>query len=264
MRQSFKLDRRRRILAAIQADGKVSVNELSEIMHTSEVTIRRDLRELAGEGLLERGYGGAVAVSGSPPEPPVIHRMLDRSVCKECIGMAASGLVKDGESIFLGSGSTTAYVARHLTRHTGLTVVTNALTVAQELAAAEGVTVVVTGGVMRPSELSLIGHIAEQSLREVRVDRVIIGIPAISLASGLTNDYLHEVMTDREIIELAPELIVVADHSKLGISCSAFVAPATRVSTLVTDSHAGQEIVEDFRQAGLRVMVADPDLREIR
>jgi DeoR/GlpR family transcriptional regulator of sugar metabolism len=219
---------------------------------------------LAEEGLLQRGYGGAVAIDASPPEPPVIHRMLDRSACKECVGVAASRLVNDGESVFVGSGSTAAYVARHLTRHKGLTVVTNALTVAQELAAAPGVTMVVTGGVMRPSELSLIGHITEQALRELRVDKVIIGIPAISLAKGLTNDYLHEVITDRVIIELAPELIVVADHSKLGISCSAFVAPATRVNTLVTDSHADPAMVDAFREAGLRVLVADPNLGEIK
>jgi DeoR/GlpR family transcriptional regulator of sugar metabolism len=264
MRQSFKLDRRRRILAAVQSDGKVAVGQLSELLQTSEVTIRRDLRELADEGLLQRGYGGAVANSASPPEPPVIQRMLDHNMCKECIGLAASRLVKDGESVFVGSGSTAAYVARHLARHKGLTVVTNALTVAQELAAADDATVVVTGGVMRPSELSLIGHITEQSLHEIRVDKVIIGIPALSLAKGLTNDYLHEVVTDRRIIELAPELIVVADHTKLGISCSAFVAPATRVNTLVTDSHADPAILDAFREAGLCVIVADPDLGEVK
>lgn len=264
MRQSFKLDRRRRILAAIQSDGRVSVGQLSDMLQTSEVTIRRDLRELADEGLVQRGYGGAIAISASPPEPPVIHRMLDRSGCKECIGAAAARLVRDGESVFLGSGSTTAHVARHLTRHKGLTVVTNAVTVAQELAASDEVTVVVTGGVMRSSELSLIGHITEQALREIRVDKVIIGIPALSLAKGLTNDYLHEVMTDRKIIELAPELIVVADHSKLGISCSAFVAPATRVNTLVTDSLADRTILDAFREAGLSVIVAESDLAEIK
>jgi len=263
MQESFKLDRKRRILETLQADGRVTVGHLRELLQTSDATIRRDLRELAEEGQLRRGHGGAIANSTVAPEPPVIQRMLDRSYCKECIGAAASKLVRDGESVFLGSGSTVAYVARHLTQHQGLTVVTNALTVAHELAAAEGVTVVVTGGVLRPSELSLVGHITEQALQEIRVDRVIIGIPAISLTDGLTNDYLHEVMTDRRIIELAPELVVVADHSKLDRCCSAFIAPATRINTLVTDSHVAPAILQPYREAGLHVIVAEPEGAEI-
>jgi DeoR/GlpR family transcriptional regulator of sugar metabolism len=115
-------------------------------------------------------------------------------------------------------------------------VVTNALNVATELASAQGVTVVVTGGMMRASELSLVGHITEQSLREVRVDKVILGMRAISLEEGMTNDYLPEVMTDRTIIEMARELIVVADHSKFGKVASAYVAPVERITTLVTDA----------------------------
>jgi len=260
--ESFKLDRKRRILETVQNEGRVTVARLTELFQASEVTIRRDLRELANDGLLLRGYGGAIANVPAAPEPPVIQRMLDRTFCKACIGKATANLVQDGESVFVGSGSTAAYVARHLSLHKRLTVVTNALTVAQELAAAEGVTVVVTGGFMRSSELSLIGHITEQALGEVRVDKVIIGIPAISLTDGLTNDYLHEVMTDRRIIELAPELIVVADHSKLGKACSAFIAPATRINTLVTDSHASPATLAPYREAGLHVIVADPDLME--
>jgi len=139
----------------------------------------------------------------------------------------------------------------------GLTVVTNALTTATELAGATGVTVVVTGGMMRPSELSLIGHIAEQSLREVRVDKVIIGIPAISLEVGLTNDYLPEVMTDRAIIEMSPQLIVVADHTKFGKVASAYLAPLERVKVLVTDAEADPEAMARLREMGIQVIVAD-------
>jgi len=118
---------------------------------------------------------------------------------------------------------------------------------------------VVTGGMMRASELSLIGHIAEQSLREVRVDKVIIGIPAISLESGLTNDYLPEVMTDRKIIEMSPHLIVVADHTKFGRVASAYLAPLERVEILVTDSEADPEMVALFEQTGIRVIIAEAE-----
>jgi DeoR/GlpR family transcriptional regulator of sugar metabolism len=136
-------------------------------------------------------------------------------------------------------------------------VVTNALTIATELAAADGVTVVVTGGMMRASELSLVGHITEQALREVRVDKVIMGMRAISLQAGMTNDYLPEVMTDRTIIEMASELILVADHTKFGKIASAYVAPVERVTTLVTDLETDPETLTYLRRMGIRVIVAD-------
>lgn len=253
----LKEERQKLILQAIQDDGHVTVGALSRSFDVSEVTIRRDLRELAGQGLLRRAHGGAVLALPAPPEPPVIQRMTLTEICKECIGRAAASLVQDGESVFIGSGSTTAYVARHLKERQSLTVVTNALNVATELATAAGVTVVVTGGMMRASELSLVGHITEQSLREVRVDKVIMGVRAISLEDGMTNDYLPEVMTDRTIIEMAPQLIVVADHSKFGTVASAYVAPVEQITTLVTDWETDPNVVTCLQQMGVQVIVAD-------
>jgi DeoR/GlpR family transcriptional regulator of sugar metabolism len=115
---------------------------------------------------------------------------------------------------------------------------------------------VITGGVMRSSELSLVGHITEQALREVRVDKIFIGIPAISLESGLTNDYLPEVVTDRTIIEMAPELILLADHTKFGKVGSAYVAPITSITTLVTDSQTDPSILKEMERLGIQVIVA--------
>ena len=257
MATPLKEERQQLILEMVQDNRQVTVSELSDRFDISEVTIRRDLRELAAQGVLRRAHGGAVVAIPAPPEPPVVQRMGQAENCKECIGHAGAALVANGESVFIGSGSTTAYVARYLLDRQGLTVVTNALTVATELATAEGVTVVVMGGLMRASELSLVGHITEQSLREVRVDKVMIGIPAISLEAGLTNDFLPEVMTDRTIIEMAPELIVVADHTKFGKVASAYVAPVERVTTLVTDVGADPAFLSRLREMGVRVIVAE-------
>jgi len=253
----LKEERQQLILETLRDSRQVTVAELGGRFDVSEVTIRRDLRELAARGVLRRAHGGAFAAPPALHEPPVVHRMSQTEACKECIGRAAAALVPDGASVFIGSGSTTAYVARHLVDRRDLTVVTNALTTATELAGATGVTVVVTGGMMRPSELSLIGHIAEQSLREVRVDRVIIGIPAISLEVGLTNDYLPEVMTDRAIIEMSPQLIVVADHTKFGKVASAYLAPLERVKVLVTDAEADPEAMARLAEMGIHVIVAE-------
>ena len=254
----LKEERLRVILDAIQSSGRVTVSELSRDLDVSPVTVRRDLHDLATQGLVQRAHGGALpALASAAPEPPVLLRMSDNASDKARIGRAAAALIPDNSSVFIGSGTTTVQVARHLITRRNLTVVTNALNVAFELATTEGITVVVAGGLMRSSELSLIGHIAEQSLREVRVDRVVIGIPAVSLEAGLTNEYLPEVMTDRHIIDMAPELIVVADHTKFGKVASAFIAPVARIKTLVTDPHADPETLARLRQLGIRVVVAE-------
>lgn len=255
----LKEDRQQLILETLKDSRQVTVAELSGRFDVSEVTIRRDLRDLAAQGALQRAHGGAITITPAPPEPPVVQRMAQGQRWKEQIGRATAALVADGESVFVGSGSTTAYVARGLLDRNDLTVVTNALTIATELASAKGVTVVVTGGMMRASELSLVGHIAEQSLREVRVDKVIIGIPAISLEAGLTNDYLPEVVTDRTIIEMASELIVVADHTKFGKIASAYLAPIERITTIVTNSGTDLEMIGFLKNMGIRVILADVD-----
>lgn len=257
MTPEFKEERLQRIVEAVRENGQVTVAELSHRFGVSDVTIRRDLRELATGGLLRRAHGGAVQGTLVPLEPPVIQRMLQERNQKEQIGRAAAALVDDGESVFIGSGSTTAYVSRHLVDRKNLTVVTNALNIATELATAEEITMIVTGGMMRASELSLVGHIAEQALREVRVDKVIMGMRAISLEAGMTNDYLPEVMTDRTIIEMTPELILVADHTKFGKVASAYVAPVERMTTLVTDPETDPETLARLREMGIRVIVAN-------
>jgi len=259
MASLLKMQRQQLILETVRDTRQVTVDDLSQRFDVSEVTIRRDLREMDAQGVLRRAHGGAVATVSDLPEPPVIQRMAEAENCKACIGRSAARLLSDGDSVFIGSGSTTAHVARNLMNHQRLTVVTNALNVATELAAAVGVTVVVTGGMMRASELSLVGHIAEQSLLEVRVDKVIMGMRAISLEAGLTNDYLPEVLTDRTIIEMAPELIVVADHSKFGKAASAYVASVDRMTTLVTDADTDPETLTQLRKMGIRVIVAEAD-----
>ncbi len=257
MANRLKEERQELILKATQDCGHVTVGELSRSLDVSAVTVRRDLRELAARGLLHRAHGGAVRKSPAPLEAPVIQRMGEQDACKACIGREAAALVSDGESVFIGSGSTTVYVARNLVERKELTVVTNALNVAAEFATAGGVTVVVTGGMMRASELSLVGHITEQALREVRVDRVIMGMWAIDLEGGMTNDYLPEVVTDRTIIEMAAELVLVADHTKFGKVAAAYVAPVERITTLVTDAQTNQTILTRLQQMGVRVVIAN-------
>ena len=264
MNKLLSEERRSRILQELQNHGQVTATELSKTFAVSEITIRRDLRELADDGSLRRIYGGAVTVHPEQTEPPVVQRISYNEEYKKLIGRAAAELIHDGDSVFIGSGSTTTYVARNLVGKEKITVVTNALNIGIELAMAEEITVIIIGGLMRPSELSMVGHIAEKALQEVRLDKIILGIPAIHFEKGLTNDYLPEVMTDRTLIGMANEVILVADHTKFEKVCSAYLAPITAVSTLVTDYLTDKKYLDQIKDLGITVVVADNEEREYR
>jgi DeoR/GlpR family transcriptional regulator of sugar metabolism len=251
-----KAERQKQILEAIRKDRKVTLTELSERFGVSEITTRRDLKALEDQGFVELAHGGLVYLSEKPTEPPIIKRQQEQQEAKIKIGKAAAALVEEGESVFIGSGSTAMFVARYLKNRAGLTIVTNALSVINELAPYQDLNVIVLGGMLRPTELSMIGHITQQSLREVRVDKVIFGIRGIDIEAGLTNDYMPEILTDRAVLDMGSRVILVADHTKLGRIASAFVAPISRISTLVTDENANPEFLEAIRSKGIEVIVA--------
>lgn len=248
--------RHQQILALLRRNERLRVADLSAHLGVSPSTVRRDLDYLQRLGHLRRTHGGALLVPGGTVEPPVFQRQVEQAEEKRRIGRAAAALVRDGDTVFLGSGTTTYYVAQSLAERENLTIITNALNIANVFATRRGITLIVVGGLVRQSELSMIGHIAEHTLGELRADKVIIGIRAISVENGLMNDYLPETLTDRAILNMASQVIIVADHTKLGRTSTAFLAPISRVHTLVTDSGAPPELVERFRQAGVRVVLA--------
>ena len=249
-------ERQNTIISLLARKGRLSVAEIVEQFQVSEATARRDLEILADQGRLQRVYGGALPVTQALLEPPILQRELEQTFEKQRIGQAAADLVHDDETIFLGSGSTVLEVARRLYNFQNLTVIPNSLAVLNALAGLSSLTIVALGGIMRPSELSFIGHITEQALAEVRADKVIIGIQAISLEHGLTNDYLPETMTDRAIIKVGREVIVVADHTKANIVSTAFLAPVTSIHTFVTDSATPEEFIAGLEQHGITVHIA--------
>jgi DeoR/GlpR family transcriptional regulator of sugar metabolism len=253
----LKEERQQFIWELLQKDGKVTVTELSQRFSTSEVTIRRDLAELADQGKLVRSHRGALVVATAPPEPPVVHRMEASKEAKEQIGRVASALVAEGDSVFLGSGSTTALLARMLAERKNLTVVTNSIGIAYEFAANESsANVVVTGGVLRNSELALQGYLAELALKELHVTKVIMGAQALSLERGWTTDYLQEIVMTRRIIDMAPELIILADHTKLGKTAAGVIVPLERISALVTDPESEPEFLAAAEALGLKVILS--------
>jgi DeoR/GlpR family transcriptional regulator of sugar metabolism len=252
----LKSERHKRIRQIVEDNGRATVSELSSILEVSEATIRRDLEELDNLGWVQREHGGALRADSSTAEPPVLQRVTEQETEKRRIGRAATKLVQDGETIFLGSGTTTLEIARSLEGMENLTVITNALNIANELVNSEGITLIVTGGLLRASELSLIGHITEQALKELRADKVFLGMRAIDVEYGLTSDYLSEVMTDRAIIEFASEIIVVADHTKFGRVSNSFVAPVTSVDIVITDDKVSPAVLRALEELSINVIIA--------
>ena len=133
--------------------------------------------------------------------------------------------------------------------------ITNSLPVLNALAGAEGITVISLGGMLRDSEMSFIGHIAEQALTEVRADKVIMGTRGVSLEHGLTNDYLQETFTDRAILKIGREVIIAADHTKVNRVSTALLAPLDSMQTFVTDSKADKKFIQALKKQGINVIV---------
>jgi DeoR/GlpR family transcriptional regulator of sugar metabolism len=245
-------DRRLRLVRRLREDGRASVDVLARDLGVTPSTIRRDLARLADEGTLVRTYGGAALAGASAPLP---RRVDAASAAKRAIGGAAAALVEDGQTIAISSGSTTLELARRLVDRR-LTVITNALDVASVLLDRDGIELVILGGVVRPRMHSMLGHLAEIALRELRADTLFMGIGAVDPDHGLMNDSIPEILTDRALRRSARSCVVLADSSKFAQVAPAFVFGLDEVDTIVTDSGADPADVVALQARGVRVVVA--------
>jgi len=246
-----RLDRRSQLIRRLREDGRVSVATLARDLGVTESTIRRDLARLADDGALVRTYGGAALASGSAAAAP----SGPTAAAKRAIGVAAATLVEDGQTIAISSGSTTLELARRLVDRR-LTVITNALDVASVLLDRDGIELVILGGVVRPRMHSMLGHLAELALRELRADTLFMGIGAVDPDHGLMNDSIPEILTDRALRRSARSCVVLADSSKFAQVAPAFVFGLGEVDTLVTDAGADPADVVALQARGVRVIVA--------
>lgn len=249
-------ERQKQILSLLARQGRLGVTEVVEQFAVSVATARRDLETLASQGKAQRVHGGVIAIEQAPPELPILERENEQADEKARIGRATASLVADDETVFLGSGTTVLEAARNLRERKGLTVVTNSLPALNALAGLKEVTVIALGGMLRDSELSFIGHITEQALTEIRVDKVIMGTRGVSLEHGLTNDYLQETLTDRAILNIGREVIIAADHTKINRVSTVMLAPLTIIHTLVTDEKADRKFLQALKRKGINALVA--------
>ncbi|MGW7351456.1 DeoR/GlpR family DNA-binding transcription regulator [Streptomyces sp. NPDC054784] len=245
----------------VRANGAVSLRELARVVQTSEVTVRRDVRALESEGLLDRRHGGAVLPGGFTRESGFPQKSLAATAEKTAIAELAAGLVEEGEAVVVGAGTTTQELARRLARVAGLTVVTNSLLVAQALAHANRVEVVMTGGTLRGSNYALVGSGAEQSLQGLRVSRAFLSGSGLTAERGLSTSNMLSASVDRALVQAASEVVVLADHGKLGTDTMFQTVPTELMTRLVTDEpmthdDRGSRELQALADQGVQISVA--------
>jgi len=254
-------ERRRQIVELVQQGESLSVADLCNRFAVSQMTIRRDLRDLDRQGLLRRVHGGAISSLGRGYEPPYQLRSTRNLEAKRAIGRKAAEMIVDGDSIALDVGTTTLEIARSLTGKHNLTIITASLPIADEiisnLSLASAVRLVLTGGIVRPGELSTIGNIAERTYRDLHVDKAFVGVGGLSLVDGITEYNLEDALVKQAMLQNAHQRIAVVDATKFGRTAFATIGPLSWVDAVITDPDAPEDIIQGLRQMGIRVVVAD-------
>lgn len=252
--------RHSRIRDLLDARGQVRVTEINETLQVSEATVRRDLDEMALRGWIRRTHGGAVLAERAEPEPPLQLRETTHSGEKDLIAQAAAGFVRNGDTVFLGTGTTVAAMVPYLSGVEDLTVISNSLTVINSLTDRSDVEVLVIGGLLRHSEGSMISSIADQAIQQFRADHVFMGIRGIDCQQGLTNSSIAEATTDRTVLEVAPHRLILADHSKFGRVSTFLVAPIQSVDVVVTSTLVDRGMVTAIEAENVDVVLAEESI----
>jgi DeoR family transcriptional regulator of aga operon len=251
-----RADRVSAILERVASNGSVDAGHLADEFRVSAATIRRDLQVLEDQKLLSRTHGGAVAVDVAY-ELPVRYRVGHHRAEKSLVAQLAAKLLPRGPlTLGLTGGTTTHILARLLAERLDLTVVTNALNIAAELALRPRLKLIMTGGVSRTQSYELVGPIADQALAGLNIQLAVVGVDGISARGGLTTHDDIEAHTNSVMIHRSDRVMVVADGSKVGRNSLARICPITDVTTLVTDDSADPDGLEAIRRAGTEVVVA--------
>ncbi|WP_308798239.1 DeoR/GlpR family DNA-binding transcription regulator [Agromyces silvae] len=252
------------VLEMISERGNVSITDVSEQLHVSTATARRDLNTLAEQRLVTRTHGGASAL-GSGYELPLQYKIARQADAKLAIARAVEELVPHGATIGMNGGTTVTEVARALGRserlqsvggEPGVTIVTNALNIAFESSVRENIKIVVTGGVPRRQSYELIGPLVGRSLHDFSLDVAVLGVDGLSAEFGATTLHEGEADASRHIAAVARRVIVAADSTKLGRSTFARICALDEVNALVTDEPLSPRMEAQFAKANIEVVVA--------
>lgn len=249
-------ERRETVLKLLHKHGEVTVAELSERTGVTPMTIRRDFELLEREGALRRVHGGAIDLASRGYAAPYSVRATRNAEAKERIGRVAAELLGERETVVLDVGTTTLQVARALADRRILTVLTSSLHIASFLARNSHIRLMITGGIVTPGELSLVGDAAEDAFARLRFDTYVMGVGGIDIEAGITEFSLEDARVKRAALASVRRCIVVADAAKLGEVTFARVCSLERVDIVVTDGAAAKEDIEALQTEHVEVIVA--------
>jgi DeoR/GlpR family transcriptional regulator of sugar metabolism len=251
-------ERRGAIRGFLANKGEAGITELAAEFDVSEMTIRRDLEELEDQGVARRVRGGAIATVSRSYEPPLATRATEAQDAKQRIAEAAADYIEYGETAILDVGSTTFALAQRLRGRGGFTIVTPSVQAATELAGDPNTRVILTGGIVRPGELSLIGDLAESTFAALNCDVLFLGVGGIDAEKGLTEYNLDDTRVKRAAIKAASRKVALADHTKLGRVCLASIASLQEIDVLITDAAPTHPVLAAVREAGVDIVCVGP------
>lgn len=257
MNMNSVVDRKTYILNRIEAKNTASVAKLASELKVSEMTIRRDLSELENKGLIRRVYGGAVSARGRSYEPPLIMRETNSIEEKRSIGKIAAQLIEEGDSIALDVGSTTIEVAKNLISSHNLTIMTPSLHIANLLSNQPDIRLILSGGIIRHSENSCIGDLAQRAFKGLFIDKLFLAVAGMDAKAGLTEYNWDDTMVKQAMIQSAKEVIVVSDSSKFDKIAFAHIAPLKITHRLVTDQLPTGSLLEKLQESNVEIIIAD-------
>lgn len=251
-----KVARHAALMKLLAQDGSCSVAQLIAQLGVSDETVRRDIKELARAGLLQRVHGGAV-MPNYIPELGFQKRMQQNAELKSRIAAAAAAEIHDGDSIVMDTGSTTAYVAHALARHANLMVVANSSEIARILTEGKSNQVFVAGGELRGDDGAIFGETAIEFVRQFKTRYAVISIGAVNLEEGLMDFDMREAQFARAVIAQASHVMVVADHSKFQNHAPIRICGFERIHTFVTDQRPPDAFYRKLKDYGVRVLLAE-------
>jgi DeoR family transcriptional regulator of aga operon len=248
-------ERRRHILSLVQNHGRVLVGELSRTLGISQITIRKDLEYLQSRGLVQRSHGGALRIEANALfDPSLQEKQKQHSQEKQRIAEAAAKLVQEGQCVILDSGTTTTAVAHALKRFSQLTVITNAVNIAAELASTQS-EVILIGGTLRRNSFSLVGPLAEDVLNEMHADILFLGVDGFDVETGITTPNFLESRVNRAMVNASRRVVVVCDSTKFNRRSLSRIAPTSAIHTVITDRNIPREAEDALRKQNMEVIL---------
>ncbi|WEG19191.1 DeoR/GlpR family DNA-binding transcription regulator (plasmid) [Alkalihalophilus pseudofirmus] len=246
-------ERHEKIIELVNGTGSIRVSELSKVFKVTEETIRRDLEKLESEGKLQRSHGGAVSIKDNEIEAPYTEREVRNVKEKLAVAQEAVKYVSVNDRIILDASTTAWYMAKKLP-DLPLTVLTNSMKVAMELANREKVSVIMVGGTMLPRSLSFVGPQTNKALEYYYVNKAFISCQGIHYNRGISDSNEMQALVKRKMIDISDEVYLLADHTKFGKQAFSRIGTNNAIHTIITDSNTNQEQVEHFKEIGIRMI----------